>query len=252
MQARLRYQTCSLCSLIALAVSAVGTAQATIITTIQYENSGNYGCLTSSTAVPCAPITQSGALTNGTSTGPTAFSYPIDLGDGDDYVLSGNFFGSYSEGAGGVFVTNATLTYVGATPSVQGDTVQVDLEEGIYDNTGTSYNGTFTEAANLCGPSTGTGWTMTAQEFIDSSGLPLLGPSSTGCKAFSASMGLTGLTNPLLSEDWQYVFTMNAGAPAGFSLSTMTPEPAETLPAALVLGWLVCVMITKKRKEGLN
>jgi len=254
MKSRFRFLMYTLPSLLAVAVIAEGTAHAnTIATNIQYQNAGNYGCLAglgSPSTSPCTAIGQANALTNNTSTGPTNFSYAVNLADGDNYILSGNYTGSYSETNGSSFIANATLTYVGASPSAQADTVQVDIQEAIYDTNGTSYNGTYNESAYLCGPSSGAGWTLSAQEFIGGGGVGLLGPV-TACQAFFHSASLVGLTNPLLSEDWQFNFTINAGATNGYGVSTITPEPAETLPAALVLGLLACVTISKRRKENL-
>jgi hypothetical protein len=248
MQAPLRNST-STFFLLAVALAVAGTAHASVITNIQYTSSGTSFCLSSSTAGTCTPITSAGALTNGTSN-PGSFNYSIVLADGDKYNFSGVYTGSYSESNGAVLYNSLSLTYVGTAPSVATDTIVVDLSEAVYDTTGTSYDGVYTETSPLCG--TAAGSSVSGQYIVNGGAngvLPVLGPHiGAGCGSYAGSASLVGTTNPLLLMDWEYTFTTNVGTVSNASLGS-TPEPAETVPAALALASLACVIIVRKRRE---
>lgn len=243
-----------------LALALAGAAHASIITNIQYQSGATTYCLSTSTSGACAGITTAGALTNGSNTSNT-FSYTITLTDGDKYLLTGNYSASYTEANGSLFSVNPILTYVSGT--AQADTIVVDWFEGVFDNSNGSYNGLYTENANLCnGTGLGSGSSVKAQYIVNSgdvnnssstdgtnTALPALGPySGAGCQNSSNSMTLSGLTNNLIGLDWEFTFNFAAGSSPGASEGVM-PEPAETIPAALTLGWFAYVTLRRKQRK---
>jgi hypothetical protein len=197
---------------------------------------------------------QAGALNysgNGTSTSNT-FSYSFTLADGDSYALAGSYNASYITGT--VFSNALTLTYTGntgggGTTSLFSDNITVDLVQDIYDASGGTWNGLYTEVAPLC---LGAGITApTVQYEVNGNSVGNLGPYSSGCSANAASANLNNLgAINYLALDWDYAFDFSAGSAVNTAADVQyTPEPAETLPAALALGCLACVMIARKRRE---
>jgi hypothetical protein len=170
-----------------------------------------------------------GSLNPGDSTGGQPFSFTFSDGP-DNYAVSGNYSASYLSGT--IFTTYLAVTATNAVTNT--DTFSFDVLQNFFDNSPGTWAGNYTEAA---AGTLASGESLSCNLYYDGSNVGTIGPL-TGPMAFNQTMSnnLTGskFTADTLSADSQFIFTFDAGDPAGTTggINVATPEPAETIPAA--------------------
>jgi hypothetical protein len=182
------------------------------------------------------------AISNG-QTSAGNILYNLTLTNGDTYQVTGNYLSTYSSVSGSTILVNPTVLYTGATPSAATDVITLDFFQNYLDNSPGTFDGVYEEYVPLTlAPDT----TATAQLFYDGQGIGLIGPLTPGYSATSLSATLSGLTGDTLSADYNFTFTFLPGTLPG-SLITSTPEPIQTLPAALAL---ISLALLSRRSES--
>jgi hypothetical protein len=205
-----------------------------------------------------------GALTSGGSTtGP--YSFNVTAADGDIYNIAGTFSNAFLGGTTllGFF---PTVTYTGnsihgAIDAVAQDTITIDmLQDFTFPGSGISWAGTYNETLPLNLPVagsqasgqvlystvTGTGTTVDAGGTVGELG-PVFG---TGMYNLTGTHNISPLDGNYLASDFQFTFVFPGGTatPVGGFISSpvsLTPEPAQTIPAAM---GLVGLFLFKARK----
>lgn len=169
------------------------------------------------------------ALTLGDSTTGT-YDITITLPDSDTYNIKGSYANSFLKGTFLGFYP--TVTYVGSSPSVASDTITLDMLQDFYSPGAANWDGAYNEKIpfNFPGRESGTG-----QVSYDGQSVGLLGPAGRGSTTFTQTTTLSGLTGPTLISDFMLNFTFDRLAVNGDFASSPTPEPAQTIPAALGL-----------------
>ncbi len=160
--------------------------------------------------------------------------YTLTLADGDQYGISVVYAASYGA-SGSLLTVDPTVSYVGSSPTVAADVISVNFYQSIFDNSPGTFDGTYTETVPLVVPANVEAY---GQLFVDGQGLPLLGPYTNGSYDPTASQALTGLDGDTLAYQYNFTFQFSAGVSSGTttsSPSTLTPEPTQTIPAALAL-----------------
>ena len=191
----------------------------------------------------CAAVTITAPqVTYGTETDGTT-STPVTIGS-DTFTVTSFYSTSYdSAGTHLTFVPTATLT---SGPNLAAsDTITIDYLSTIYDNSPGNWDGTYTEHVPLYVSNIGS---ASGQLFVDGQGLPLEGFTGPGGFYASASSNLTGLDSSTLSFDYQFVFTFGAGSTVGDYINSPTPEPAQTIPAAIGLVGFALVGLRRRKK----
>jgi hypothetical protein len=193
------------------------------------------------------------AITSGTTIPVTPFSITYTTANTDRFGITGTFTASYGS-AGSLFGVTLDVKYLGnsSTGVSQGDTLTVDFLQDIFDSGPGTFNGTYTEVIPLAMSGTlGSGSNVSGQLLWDGQSIGVVGPlvgdgSLTGTK----SANLTGLTGNYLSGDFNFVVDFAQGTMPGAQsiVSNSVPEPAETIPVALVIGAALILFGNKKLK----
>jgi hypothetical protein len=196
---------------------------------------------------------QADALTFGTGIGTTPFNFNYTFANTDEYAVSGTYSASYGA-SGSLFSVTLGVTYLGNSSSgpSQADSFDVDVLQDIFDNGPGTFDGTYTESVpvSIFG-AVGPGSSVAAQLLWDGQSVGLIGPFvGDGTYSGSNAANLTGLTGDYLDGDFQFIYNFAAGtqAGAGSSVASSTPEPAETIPAALIIGAALVFINYKKQK----
>jgi MYXO-CTERM domain-containing protein len=182
--------------------------------------------------------------TTALSTGQSTFGYTdgtITVG-ADTFSLHASYGASYDHSAGSFITIDPTVTYTGTGLSGN-DTITIDFLQNYFDNVGSSFDGTYTEHVPLQ-LSAATGGTV--ELFIDGQGVGAVGPYGPGSYDVTKSADLSGLTSTTLAYDYQFVFTFNGASPGATASST--PEPAQTIPAALSLAGFALVALRRRKQ----
>jgi hypothetical protein len=207
-------------------------------------------------ALPAISLPATLALTGptvdfGGSNGPTSFNSAVTV-NGDSYNISGTYSASY--GAAGTFIAiYPTVTYTGASPTAQVDSITLALTQPYFDNSPGTWDGAYTESIPFTiGGTVGAGTSATGQLFYDGQGLGLVTANGAGSFFTTNTANLTGLTGDTLTADYDFTFNFGAGTNAGGVINSVaTPEPAEVLPVGLGLAGFL-FMIARRRRNGLN
>lgn len=203
----------------------------------------------------CATV-QADAISYGQSVATTPFNFNYTFGGTTDtYDVSGTYAASYGAN-GSVFVADVAAMYVGNSTNTKskGDMFTIDVLQSIFDNGPGSFDGLYTETVPVTiGISVGPNTLVSADLFYNGQGVGLVGPFiGTGTYYGQAQSNLTGLTGNYLNADFQFSYVFTAGATAGAGaavvVSSATPEPAETIPAALACGLFVWAVIVRRRR----
>jgi hypothetical protein len=194
------------------------------------------------------------AITYGTSVPTTPFSFNYTFANTDEYSVNGTYAASYGA-AGSLFQVTLGVTYVGnsTNSASQSDAFNINIRQDIFDNSPGTFDGTYTESipVSIFG-AVGSGSSVAAELLWDGQSVGLIGPFvGDGSFYGSKSANLTGLTGNYLAGDFRFMFNFAAGTQpgAGSSVPNSTPEPAETIPAALMLGATLMFIGHKKRQS---
>ncbi len=185
------------------------------------------------------------------STGQTiagTIPYTLTFVNGDQYGISVAYSASYGA-AGSQIVVDPTVTYIGSGPSIATDVISLNFYQSIFDDSPGTFDGTYTENIPLVVPANVEAF---GQLFVDGLGLPLFGPYTNGTYDPSASQALTGLTGDVLAYEYNFTYQFDAGVLNGTSTSspsaTLTPEPAQTIPAAFALGGFAMAVFRRRKR----
>ncbi|HEX3747302.1 MAG TPA: hypothetical protein VHW09_25375 [Bryobacteraceae bacterium] len=204
----------------------------------------------------CPPVSgPSDAVSFGGSVGPTAGNYLYTFGNGDPFNVSWTYSAEYDSG-GTRLAVDFSVDYVGIGPSTGNDSLNLQYLQNFYD-TG-PWDGNYTEYIPLfLSADAGAGSTVSGELFYDGQSVGLVGPDGPGTYSGMNSTTLTGLTDPTLSADFQFIFNFNQGTVTNASASTISsdvPEPAQTLPIGifLVLSGLYFRFASKRTRTESN
>lgn len=194
------------------------------------------------------PSGTSDALQFNQSIGLTTGSYSLTLGT-DQYSITWSYSASYTA-AGTELSIDPVATYIGASPSVGNDTIDFNFFQNYYDNSPGSWDGAYTETVPLdLSGNVGAGSTVSGQLFYDGQSLPLVGPFGPGSHFGQYTETLSGLTDPTLAAEYEFIFDFQAGTETGASASSV-PEPYEVLPLGLTLGCVVWSRRAARRRAS--
>jgi len=197
-------------------------------------------------------------LTAGQTSGPTSFSFLYTAGSGDTYDIAGMYSASFvGPDYPTSFMADVTATYTGNKgTTTAADTFTVDVLTSFYDASCCTWAGLYNE--NVVLPSfTGPAGSSFVGNFLwDGVGIQPLTFTAAGSQSASATLGDPNppydstFTQPLLTADFDGVFTFAAGTTAGEGTSVVTtPEPVGVFPVMLVGMWLGLVWMQKKRRK---
>ena len=174
--------------------------------------------------------------------------YTLTLVDGDKYGISVTYSAAYGN-AGSQIIVDPTVTYIGSAPSVATDVISLNFYQSIFDDTPGTFDGTYSETIPIVVPAN---VEVFGQLFVDGQGLPLLGPFTNGTFDPNATQALTGLTGDVLAYQYNFTYQFAAGVINGTSTSspsaTLTPEPAQTIPAAIGLGGFALAAFRRRKR----
>jgi hypothetical protein len=181
------------------------------------------------------------------SPGSTPSPYSLMV-NGDTYSISWTYSDSFTSGT--EIVINPVATFVSG-PSTTTDTITFDFFQNYYTNiSNPTWDGTYTETVPLDieGP-VASGSTASGELFYDGQGLGLVGPVGPGFHYKQNMVALTGLDLSTLSAEYEFTYTFAPGTTGGSISSPSIPEPAETLPLAL-LGLGSCGFALRRRAKS--
>ncbi len=174
--------------------------------------------------------------------------YTLTLVNGDKYGISVAYSAAYGA-AGSQIIVDPTVTYIGSAPSVATDVISLNFYQSIFDNSPGTFDGTYSETIPIVAPAN---VEVFGQLFVDGQGLPLLGPFTNGTYDPNATQALTGLTGDVLAYEYNFTYQFNAGVLNGTSTSspsaTLTPEPAQNVPAAFALGGFALAALRRRKR----
>jgi MYXO-CTERM domain-containing protein len=209
------------------------------------------------TAQSAAVSVQGNCVTASSCSSPTTISYDqtitgtvpysLTFADGDKYGITVAYSATYGA-AGSQIVVDPTITYIGSAPSVATDVISLNFYQSIFDNSPGTFDGTYSETIPIVVPAN---VEVFGQLFVDGQGLPLLGPFTNGTYDPNAMQALTGLNGNTLAYEYNFTYQFSAGVLNGTSTSSpsamLTPEPAQTIPAALALGGFALAAFRRRR-----
>jgi hypothetical protein len=193
------------------------------------------------------------SLSNGMSASAN-FNFDYTFGDGDTYNISGSYSASYSSITGSTISVEPVITYVGASPSADTDTVNLALLQNYFDSSAGSWAGTYTEDVPLdLGGPVGPGSTISGELFYDGVGVGLAGPFGPGSNFVTESASLdfgANDTSDTLSAAFDFAVQFGAGTQPGASADAVTtPEPMMALPFGLSLILIACGVCWRHRSR---
>lgn len=195
------------------------------------------------------PAGAAGAVLYGDSTSGSGSH--TEVVNGDTYDVSWTYSASF--GADGTeFIVDPTVTYEGASPTAQSDTITFDLFQSFYDDTPGTWDGSYTETVPLdISGGAGTGSSASAQVCYYSSQracLPLVGPfTGPGYELVQNTGNITPGSNDTLTGDYQFTFVFGAGTTNGASESS-TPEPSDVVTLGLAMLGMVAFGLRRRAK----
>lgn len=198
-----------------------------------------------------------------------SFSYLYTFADGDQYSITGTFSNSYP-GINTNF--SPTVTYLDNngniwTPAVQTDVLSLVMFQNFYDPTGSSWDGQYCQSIPLSVTSLAR---ANGNTYFDGDGIGFItAQPGISNQSSCANLGFTASQNASATMSTQTLldFTFLGGNLQGASISSVappppnnmispaivsdialaTPEPAQTVPAALALAGLALFAFRRKR-----
>lgn len=179
------------------------------------------------------------SLSNGESTAGS-FDVNYTFNDGDAYDVYGTYSASYSSIGGSTIDIDPVVSYLGTTPTIGTDTLDLMFLQNYFDPSCCTWAGTYTESVPLFATgSFGAGSQMSGELFYDNVGVGLVGPfTPPGSYFVTQSNNLDFGANDTiatLSADYQFDFTFGAGTLPGSGESAVTPEPVPFILCGLGL-----------------
>jgi hypothetical protein len=189
---------------------------------------------------------------NQSAAGNYAFTYTFT--NGDTYNVKGNYFNYYPPQE---LLFDPTVTYTGnggsAIASKGVDVLSLTMLQNFFDTTPGNWNGNYCEHFGITVPNVA-GDSATGDVSFDGNGVGLLtaGAGSSGFQSACASLSFTNAQNasPTMDTLSNVTFTFAAGTTPGTVISSLTPEPAQTIPVALGLVGLLALKVRKNRSAG--
>jgi hypothetical protein len=184
----------------------------------------------------CSPVS---ALSDGQSTSG-AMNFTYTFGNGDTYAITGSYAASYSTAGGSTISFDPAVTYMGASPSVGTDVLNLTLFQNYFDTTCCTWAGDYTESIPLnLSASAGPGSSVSGELLYDGQSVGLVGPfgpgSNTGTLTTSLDFGALNSADTLAAQ-FKIYLTFGAGTLSGASAtSPAVPEPALMVPGGLCL-----------------
>lgn len=198
-----------------------------------------------------AGCTAQPALSDGMSTDIT-FDFNYSFVDGDTYNISGSYDASYSSADGSTLGVYPVITYIGSSPSVGDDIIDLTAYQDYFDPSCCTWAGTYSETVPLSLASTaGPGSTISGQVLYDGQSVGLVGPFGPGnyLVSTSANLDFGALdTDPTLSAVFQLDAQFDAGTLPEASAASSAPEPPTALPC--VVGLILIAYGARARRGG--
>jgi hypothetical protein len=171
-----------------------------------------------------------------------SFTFFYTFADGDKYKITGSYFNYYppQELA---FLPN--VVYDGTTPSAGADSLSLIMYQAFYDTHVSPWDGNYCETVAPFSIPSGD----SVSGIVTFDGNAGLGSQPGNSSKHCAPLSFTALQNGSDYMDTAYDLTFNfaAGSAPGSGIVS-TPEPAQTIPAALsLIGLLAFVRARKSR-----
>jgi hypothetical protein len=179
-----------------------------------------------------------------------SFSY-LYTTNGDNYTVTGNYSASYTTGV--VIFFNPTVAYSGNNgTTTTTDNITLDLYQDFYDNTGSSWSGSYCEYYPASIAANGSG---SAALSYDGSSIGTLSASpGSSFQSKCTTLNPTAANNNYLNADFKVSFTFAPGAITGSTETSLSgsavPEPSTM--ALSVIGTGSLFYFARRRRRSVN
>lgn len=202
----------------------------------------------------CAAVSVNGVCVSGNCVIPDAITYQGSTSGStsNTITINGDLFrvdttSSASFPSGTSFTADPTVTYLGTAPLTHSDNLTVDMYQSFFDPAAINWDGTYNEHF----PGTIPDHAMaSAETLINGQSIGLLGSYGPGTYLTSKSADLTGVDGDTVTYDVRLMLDFSPGlTPGSVFTSSVTPEPAETIPVAIGLAGFG-LMAYRRRKAN--